>query len=275
MCWIHANILLEASNDHVLMKSKNQQHPLQHLKNTSERNFTMKKYFIIISAVFGGFFFLSTTCAAIPVTGFISSVTGKDMVGMNITVEYGDGLSHTSTWENLEGDYSKYSGVIGDWGTLLFDDDVDTFFGEWYLSAYEGYLINSLTINGGNTVFDIKHNGVGTPGSELGYWEGLLPDFNSDPTPSGQSTIDGVTFDWTFSNAVYFAGTSPDSAIGDVYNTLSFNFQPNEGGGLTDIMSWELDTDLVKPVPEPSAILLFGAGLIGIGALARRKKYNQ
>jgi hypothetical protein len=227
--------------------------------------------YIISVFIFAGL--LSGHALALPVSEFFSTVTGKDMVGMEVTVTFSNNESNTYYWEDLAGDYS---GVSDSWGSLLFNDDENTYFegNTWDLSINEDYFVSSLILTGGNTVFDLVYNtgaetDWGTPGSELGYWEGN-PDATLDNVQTyGTSVFNNVSTFWEFSDPVYLVGSD---AVGDVYNTLALTFL----SPLTNqTLSWEVDTDLVKPVPEPSAILLFGAGLIGIGALARRKKYNQ
>jgi hypothetical protein len=93
----------------------------------------------------------------------------------------------------------------------------------------------------------------------------------STPTFSGYTNYFGVSFD----SATLFSETAAAATSGFVEytytvtgqygaNALAFSFQNDDG-------DWSIDDVDLTQIPEPSSMALLGAGLLGIGLLARRR----
>jgi hypothetical protein len=130
------------------------------------------------------------------------------------------------------------------------------------LGGVSGWRLPSMDVNGDGPVVDCFGGGVaGCADNEYGYlyWE------------------EGITGDapGPFSNVVsgwYWSGTERDFASAYQFNfnnghqSLSFSRQTTE-------YAWAVhDGDIPKVVPIPAAVWLFASGLIGLPALARRKR---
>ncbi|MGD2183928.1 PEP-CTERM sorting domain-containing protein [Lusitaniella coriacea] len=175
------------------------------------------------------------------------STGGDDMVGMEITVDFLNGNSQTSTW-----------GALGDtWGATgsgwaLTKSSSSTYGNPWALNVNEAFSITSLTINAvpGNTMFDLYRN---------------FTDDNGVMQHSTPRSADG----WTFETV---AGQAPDSfdystpidvSVGDLFGTLSLLWED----GFWGTMQFITDTDNgtagnpvqvadSTPNPDPFANLL-------------------
>ncbi len=231
-----------------------------------------------------------TAAHATPIAGVIdNSVSGFDMAGILVSVEYADGNIKTKKWKADSGDrgYAKR----GDKWSLSFDgsntwysnnlDDVyypgdPDRLATWEFEAAKP--VSSLTIDAisGGFVFDIlaiwddvwgPTDFPNTDGSGDGWWQ--ENSFTSDAT-SGYSTTN--YFSWEFFDPITING---QPAL-DLYGGLTINFDnPNTGRieHMTGAFSFGVDTDKVTPVPEPATMMLVGTGLLGIiGASRRRKK---
>ncbi len=217
-------------------------------------------------------------------------VSGGDMDGMQVTVSYGDGSQDTEIWsDNDSTTTNPYDGgATGTAGWALSFDGEDTYSGtdSWLFSS-GSTGISAITIDAfsGGVVFDILSiaydanpdltwpidTAKDTPNSSWGYWQGN--------GTSGEDTFgyikieDNLWYKWEFLNEVAIIGDS-DGANGDVFGALSITFLDGEDGAPTlfqnNSFEFLLDTDFAV-VPEPSTMLLFGLGLLGIGAIGRKK----
>lgn len=233
--------------------------------------------YVLAMTIVGLTFFLKPSLATpIEVDSIRSNLTGGGMTSMDVTVTYKFG-STTSTiqydWlENIASD-PTLSGVEESWGSLTVGSNLDTYYpGRWVLSQNSDYSITSVVLTGNDVLFDLYYSENKTPGSKNGFfgnWSGN--DINTD-----LSAISGFSpwFHWEFSDEVALKG---QAAQDDVFNTLTLtmiqesdNFDFNgERSWYQGAAAWDLDTDLA--VPEPSAFLLFGFGLLGAAAVGRKR----
>jgi len=249
------------------------------LKNSNEER-EMKKIFsvAICMAVFGwaGNASAVTTVAyetSSPIfytsglTGF--STLGSEMTGMTFTFTLAGGTVKTSTWGSLgsgtygvvvaNGNDSLRIAMSGDSFTTLWDsDDI--------VNGNNGISIDKFVIDAGagNAVFDVLSNSVGTAGSADGR-----------PFSTTNSTGGGFDILATYSGRVALTGNAP---VGDLYRYLTVDFINGQFGPDYDVIDFYADTDSLKlkgdlnPIPEPTTMLLFGAGILGLAGVARKKR---
>lgn len=195
---------------------------------------------------------------------FIQQVTGADMTGMEVTVEFTNGSTETLTWALFSADPSApnlegYSGGVTPasllWGLSQAGDTIGEYIagplGVWTLYNEDASVgIHSLFINAwaGNVVFDTAFgdasmNGSG-PGREFTY-------DNSNTTVMA-----------TFSN----------NYMDELYGGLTIT---GAGGSSllpgTGIFQFQIDTEIVKTVGVPAPATLAIALLALVGLAFRRK----
>ncbi len=206
-------------------------------------------------------------------TGVDNFATTFDMmVGMSVEVTWGNLSTTDFTWSSPGG----LAGGVSDSNGFTLGSIGDSFSSSWALAPNNTYVINSIFIDAGTggTVFDVWSGSTGTPNSANGH-------------PFSVTSITG-NFDIT---ATYSGGVQIGSAapVGDLYRYLNIDFTSTAinvlGGnyqgyfGANDLLSFRADTDNLElgeidPVPEPSTMLLMGAGILGLVAY-NRKRFNK
>jgi len=132
------------------------------------------------------------------------------------------------------------------------------------IGGISGWRLPSADVNGDNVVVDCYGGGVtGCSDNEMGFlfWEEGISAFAPKP----------------FSNVrpgVYWSGTSYASDPASAWN---FRFSGTDGSQLPLLKdgfldyAWAVRDGDVGAVPLPAALWLFGSGLLGLIAVARRK----
>jgi hypothetical protein len=190
------------------------------------------------------------------------AATGNTMDGLSVTVNLvdssGSSYSETLSWADDTGVVSTTYG----WSLTMSDYEENTWYDDvyWSLTSSGDYSITSLVLDGifGNTVFDTVFDPETTPDSKLGRSIAFI-DNGSDLTVSA-----------VYSNIV---AVDNSDALGDLYSTLTLSFSHVDGSYFNnETFTFYLDTDNVNEVPEPSTILLFGAGLACLAGSTRKNK---
>ncbi|TCS37159.1 PEP-CTERM sorting domain-containing protein [Reinekea marinisedimentorum] len=191
---------------------------------------------------------------------FETTVTGADMAGISVTAIYTDGTSDTVIWSatgSESGGVSETSWSLTQEGSTLgeYDSSTDTIYGLWTFTSdgsVESLIIDTLDTG---IVFDTA----------------FIDDLSDDTNGSGQGRIfSEVDVDASTllegASSSYFAGYS-GLFLEELFTTLTLDSLT----GVTTLTFWA-DTDAY--VPEPSTLMLFGAGLFGlVASRARSKKW--
>ncbi|MDD2852201.1 MAG: PEP-CTERM sorting domain-containing protein [Desulfuromonadaceae bacterium] len=196
-------------------------------------------------------------------TGYATD--GGMMDGMVVTATFTGGSTQSASWT-----HTGTSGSAVSSGFSLTQTGGTTYSNPWLLSSNGSLSSLQIDAGAGNTVFDaiypIPDDPAfwGSPGSAQGWFEVT--------GATGYSHVDAI-----FSGPVKVE----DVFYNDLYRYLTFNFVVDNAlvsaqYGLsfiadTDNLSISGDITPDNPVPEPSTMLLLGAGLAGF-AFWRRKK---
>lgn len=122
---------------------------------------------------------------------------------------------------------------------------------------------------------------ISTSGTALVNSLGLP--FYNPPQPTSYFTDRGVvTFDSSMQYSAFPAQTNIPYSIGDTFVGLAFSQSDGTHYGFLEFDSTELVSYAYEsvagaaitagPIPEPSAVAMLGAGLLGLGATLRRRK---
>lgn len=166
--------------------------------------------------------------------------------------------------------YSRYFDNIGDYGTQLGDLFLSTngYQGEgeqWeYALKLDTYLPNiASTTSGSTALYSVQTANIITSSALSGYIyrAGQEAQYN----PAGQTSL--ATGSWSLNNI---------GGLTDTDDFLRFTIAYDFVGVSTYGLHWGMTcgNDVIEgaaPVPEPSAMLLFGTGLMGLGGILRHK----
>lgn len=201
-----------------------------------------------------------------------SSYVGKDVIGdanlfdvsrMEVSVLPGNTLRVDV--------FSRYFDNIGIYETQLGDLFLSTvgYRGEGESWEYVLKLDNHLpdTTSGTVALYEVQATGIVMSSAPAGYIYRAGQEAQYDP--AGQSSL--ATGSWSLHNVGGLTDTDDFLRF-----TLAYDFGPVSSYGLHWTMTCGNDViEGAAPVPEPSAILLFGVGMMGLGGVLRRKFDGQ
>lgn len=131
--------------------------------------------------------------------------------------------------------------------------------------------------------FDILPDGEYTPGGDLPYSTSPGDGTDTGSWVYAPGTIDvegdsGTTYSVDFSGSGFadYALYSPDMNLSlfdpnDLF-VVEFQFDGLNNGGEEFFLTGAAVPGGVEPIPEPSTLMLLGAGLLGLGLYRRRQK---
>lgn len=182
------------------------------------------------------------------------TTTSQKMNGMLVTVTLADGTSDYYTWASVGSSSSGVSDTGWTFTNSAYSATVDdTYWNYWTLST--DVAIRSLSIEGvisADVMFDILRTSEGTKDSAY-----------------GKANI-ATNWNLTTSDAIFLTGNPP---VGDLWGTITLTYTGGSSG-FTGNAIFQIDTDktLASEVPEPASMMLFGAGVLGLG-FCRRKMF--
>jgi len=202
------------------------------------------------------------------------TTTGNTMNGMEVVVDLGN-TQETVYW-NAGG---NNTGALGTgWSLTMTDYNTSTYaLSDWWIFDSTTANVESITLNGFdyNVLFDDdKQSYPGTPGSARGRQ--LAIDYINLPITTYDGVIDVEYYDAVGLNG----GLDPQNPFGDLYQSMTISFMKDNNGALIsgaftpeDTFAFYQDTDnITNPVPEPSTMILFGFGLIGVAGFLRSRR---
>lgn len=209
-------------------------------------------------------------------SGFASfSTTGAEMAGMGVHVEYADGGTYDTVWQQ----FGVGSGGVNNSNFFIQAGQTGTSGYPWALFNPTARSIRSISLDGqpGNTVFDVSFpfgefagfGFIGTAGTSSGREFDLR---------SLYAIYDGLTV--TYSDAVALTGADP---VGDIFRRMTIEFASDRLLGSQGYLEFAQDTDslafgsVLVPVAPSSVpdggltLAMLSAGLVGLAAIARRR----
>jgi hypothetical protein len=189
-------------------------------------------------------------------TGF--QTFGDMMVGMRVRAVFDNGHTDNQVWGATGAGSGAAVGTDGSGGGWTISQSGDTFsVGSWGLSYSGNSKLRTITLFGapGRTVFDRTNPAPGTPGSANGR------DFD---VTSGSTSLNITA---TYFDIMQINANAP---VGDLYSTLSLQFNNRAGFGGQMLFSQDTDNATSDVVPEPATMVGLGLGLAAF--LRRRNK---
>ncbi len=229
---------------------------------------------------------------------------------VNEDQEVEPGMAHGQLWDlegffqsgsllSLVGGYDFLNGVNGiDSGDIFIDINGDAVYGDIHNSATAGNVVVNQTF-GYDYVFDLDFSDPSNFSFDLYSLDG------GSSTVTSKYTANQGSNPWRYDSGGvflesgsfnYLAGLSSAEAggfAGGLHNVLQLDLN----GIVTDILAgggtlpvdftahftMECGNDNIigkgnlppTPTPEPSTVLLFGVGLMGLGVFAKRKRYKS
>jgi hypothetical protein len=174
------------------------------------------------------------------------------------------------------------SAVVVDTGTP--PEQLGYSFDKYQYFAGEFSLAQALTVDSiegyfgtraGNVAISILSDGGNIPGSTVQFTTNLV-------TTDGDTAWNGVSgLGWSLAAGTYWVSFAPSFAAGSSSNAMP-GFAPNPLSGYAYFSAgsntWSpidyavgVRIETAAAVPEPSALLMYGVGIIGLGFMARRK----
>ena len=188
------------------------------------------------------------------------ATTSQMMDGMAVTVSFADGTSEDYDWADL----TSMSSGISETGWSFTNSAYlglldDTYWNFWTLTTSVG--ITSIFIEGvlsADVLFDIWPDSIGYGTTNSAY---------------GKATI---AEDWmlSYSDAIYLTSALP---VGDLWGSITLTYTGSGTSGFTGTALFQIDTDktLASEVPEPATMMLFGAGILGLGFCRRKMIFKK
>jgi len=212
------------------------------------------------------------TAFLIPVSAFATTVTVSPYSGQNVDFSYTFG-NKTQGWGGLIGasfsspDFfsSAYCvdiniGLSAQSYTVEGFSDVSTYNDGNYTSNSSGlnaaWLMNKYSSGLGYHDYTIGEKQASEAGLQLAIWKALYGD-SFEPVTTGSFT--------TSEAMVYYVDYTSDLNSADLSGFSGENFKVAKLDGGQDLLIYD-------PVPEPTTLLLFGIGLLGISAIGRKRK---